>query len=82
MWNRTEPRRVTELLWEVVTATGVGPVHDGWQVRWPTAELAPLLAARLMAEQRRGALGTRYGITALQDHATKHRYSRAHRRAD
>ncbi|MBO3736667.1 hypothetical protein [Actinoplanes flavus] len=76
VWDRTEPRRVTELLWEVVTAAGVGPVHDGRRVRWPITELAPLFAARLMAEQRRSRPGTRNRIAA---HATRYRYARARR---
>jgi hypothetical protein len=79
VWDRTSPHRVTELLREVVDDTGIGPVHDGWQVRWPITELAALLAARLMAEQRRTPPGTPSAITALQDHAARHRYPRARR---
>jgi hypothetical protein len=76
VWDRTGPHRVTQLLHEVVDDTGVGPVHDGWQVRWPITELAALLAARLMAEQPRTPPSA---ITALQDHAARHRYPRARR---
>ncbi|MEU8661605.1 hypothetical protein [Actinoplanes philippinensis] len=79
VWDRTCPYRVTELLHQVVDDTGVGPVHDGWQVRWPITELAPLLAARLMAEHRHTPPGTPSAITALQDHAARHRYRRASR---
>ncbi|WP_436528304.1 hypothetical protein [Actinoplanes sp. HUAS TT8] len=80
VWDRTPPHRVTALLWEVVAATGVGPVHDGWQVRWPIAELAPMLAARLMADHRRSRPGSPYRSIASPDHATRHRYARTDRR--
>jgi hypothetical protein len=75
VWDLTGPERITELMAEVVTATGVGPVHDGWHVRWPITDLAPRLAARLLAEQRRTRHRTGYRTTRLPDHTARHRYA-------
>jgi hypothetical protein len=76
VWDRSSPQQVDDLLWEVVAATGIQPVHDGRTVHWPIAELAPRFAARLMAEFWRTRRDRQYRITRLRPtRPSGHRYA-------
>lgn len=65
VWDVTPAQLLHELLWQVITGTGISPVHDGSAPRWPVADLAAPLAARIMAEFRRTRVDRRYRITTL-----------------
>lgn len=76
VWDHSSPQQVDDLMWKVVAASGIRPVHNGRAVHWPIAELAPRFAAQLMAEFRRTRPDRRYRITRLPgSRPSRHRYT-------
>ncbi|WIN00030.1 hypothetical protein ACTOB_003705 [Actinoplanes oblitus] len=65
VWDVMPAPLLHQLVWQVIHGTGIAPVHDGTEPRWPVNDLAAPLAARIMAEFRRMRVERRYRITTL-----------------